>query len=128
MVRCSIASSGHTIVGIATKGSCPTASGGVEYDDGSKVTTQDESPWATVESIQEAVVEGPVLEGLGRPSVDADSWSRFVWVRPTPPAPRMQVGLEWTARGIAEVVTSVDVTAIIEDLKRSGLPLGDRRR
>ncbi|MHA7208121.1 hypothetical protein [Arthrobacter sp. MDT1-65] len=85
---------------------------GVGFSDGRKVTTQDDSPWARVESMQDEV-EGPVMDGMSRPVVDMDSWARYYWIWPTPPAPALQVGCEWRERGIPETVTSLDVEPLV---------------
>lgn len=86
---------------------------GVRFSDGSSVTTQDESPWATHGDVTDADIRGPVLEGLGRPDVFMDAWSREFWVWPTPPAPSFEIGVEWIARGISETVTSFDSAELI---------------
>ncbi|MDQ0734518.1 hypothetical protein [Arthrobacter agilis] len=85
---------------------------GVAFSDGRKVTTQDESPWARVGSMED-LVEGPVIEGLSRPVVDMDSWARYYWLWPTPPPATMLVGFEWEERGIGETLTVVDVAPLI---------------
>ncbi|MDR6167742.1 hypothetical protein C1N74_15050 [Microbacterium sp. SGAir0570] len=84
---------------------------GVRFADGRTITTQDDSPWARGD-VTDAQVEGPVLEGLGRPQGHADSWAREFWVWPTPPVPTFEVGVEWPARGIPETVTALDAAAL----------------
>ncbi|MBF4462801.1 MULTISPECIES: hypothetical protein [unclassified Rathayibacter] len=92
---------------------------GVAFADGRTVTTQDESPWAGTEDVLDAEIAGPVLEGGGRPSVFMDSWSRDVWLWPLPPLPALRVAVEWSSRGIAETVTSLDVGPLLEASARS---------
>ena len=84
---------------------------GVRFADGRTITTQDDSPWARGD-VTDAQVEGPVLEGLDRPQVYADSWAREFWVWPSPPGPTLEIGVEWTARGIPETVTAIDAGAL----------------
>jgi hypothetical protein len=81
---------------------------GLRFSDGSTVTTQDDSPWAAHGDITDADIHGPVLEGVGRPSVHADEWSRDFWVWPKPPAPAFEIAVEWTARDIEETITTID--------------------
>ncbi|TDX76573.1 hypothetical protein EDF35_3262 [Rathayibacter sp. PhB151] len=80
---------------------------GVSFADGRTVTTQDESPWASTADVFEAHVDGPVLEGDGRPDVNRDTWSRDFWLWPLPPLPTLRVAVEWPARAVPETVTTL---------------------
>lgn len=92
---------------------------GVSFADCRTVTTQDESPWAGASDVLEADVDGPVLEGQGRPAVFMDTWSREFWIWPMPPLPTLRVGVEWPARGIPETVTALDTAPLLEASRRA---------
>ena len=79
---------------------------GLRFSDGSTVTTLDESPWHG--DVTDADVRGPVLDGVGRPSVYKDEWTQDFWVWPTPPAPSFDIAVQWTARNIGETITTID--------------------
>ena len=92
---------------------------GVGFADGRTVTTQDESPWARAGDLLAAEVRNPVLEGVGRPDVFMDSWSRDFWLWPLPPRPAFRVAVEWPARGIAETVTGLPSEPLLEASRRA---------
>ena len=96
---------------------------GVELADGRRVTTVDESPWAR--GLPDGAdparwsPDHPVLEGLGRPGVHADTWSRDVWLWLLPPAGRTRVVCAWTDRGIPETAVEVDPAPLREAAARA---------
>ncbi len=84
---------------------------GVQLADGRRVTSLDESPWALLPDGADPAdwtPDHPVLEGLGRPSARADTWSREVWLWPLPPPGLVRVVCAWEDRGIAETDVQVD--------------------
>lgn len=84
---------------------------GLRFSDGATITTLDDSPWHS--DVVDDDVKGPVLEGVGRPYVYKDEWTHDFWVWPLPPGPTFEVAVEWTARGIAETVTTVDCSELV---------------
>ncbi len=89
---------------------------GVELADGRRVTSLDESPWAGERPADADpgvwVPDHPVLEGLGRPSVWADSWSREFWLWPLPPEAHMQLVCAWTDRGLSETAVKISTAPL----------------
>jgi hypothetical protein len=81
---------------------------GIQYSDGRKATTQDESPYPDDGDIDNAKVHGPVIAGDSRPVIFMDSWSREFWVWPTPSEGLLHIAVEWPGRGIAETITTLD--------------------
>lgn len=91
---------------------------GLELADGRRVTTVDDwSPWNDLPDGADPAAWTPgrlVLEGLGRPSVSAGSWSRNVWLWPLPPAGPLRLVCARPDRGIAETSATVDATPLVE--------------
>jgi len=85
---------------------------GIEFSTGQKATSQDDSPYPDDGNLESAEVHGPVIGGQGRPDVYMDSWTRDFWVWPTPPQGLLRIAVEWTERGIAETITTLDAEPI----------------
>jgi len=92
---------------------------GVRFADGRRVTTLDESPWASIGDLAETEVPGPVLEGAGRPDVHGDSWSREFWLWPLPPLPSLEIAVSWPARSVRETLTLLDAAPLLDAAARA---------
>lgn len=96
---------------------------GVQFADGQKVTSLDESPWAAgvPDGVDPAewVVDHPVMDSIARPSVFMDTWSRDIWLWPLPPPGGLRLACSWPDRGIAETVTEVDAAVLRQAAERS---------
>jgi hypothetical protein len=98
----------------------PGLSWAVEFPDGRRASTQDESPWAAgpPDGADDAtwIPDHPVLEAVAvPPSTFSDRWSREVWLWPLPPAGPLRFTCSWPERGIPTTTVTLDVgTALIE--------------
>jgi hypothetical protein len=94
---------------------------GLEFADGSRVTTLDAGPWrdAPPGGSMEWTPKRPALTGLGRPAESFDTWSREMWLWPLPPKGEVRVVCLWPDRGIEETSTSFDANIILTAAERA---------
>jgi hypothetical protein len=98
---------------------------GVQFADGRRVTTVDESPWHGLPEGADPSTwtpQRPVLDGVGRPVSWGGTWSRDVWLWPLPPPGSVQVVCAWPDRGIAESSTTTD-SALLRAAATAATPL-----
>ncbi|NAZ81880.1 hypothetical protein GTR02_08615 [Kineococcus sp. R8] len=100
---------------------------GVQFSDGQKVTSMDESPWAAgvPDGVSPAdwLVDHPVMDSLTRPSNSMDAWTRDIWLWPLPPPGPLRLVCSWPDRGIEETAVEVDA-AVLRDAAERSRPLG----
>ncbi|NIZ90322.1 hypothetical protein [Kineococcus rubinsiae] len=99
---------------------------GVQFADGQKVTSLDESPWEATGvpegvDLAEWLVDHPVMEATTRPSTFMNTWSRDVWLWPLPPPGVLRLVCSWAERGIGETVTEVDAEVLRQAAEHSRL-------
>lgn len=90
---------------------------GMEFSDGSRVTTLDESPWDLI-PVGEAPPgwepPGPLFDGVARPRSQGQTWQRTVWLWPVPPPGDITVVCAWPDRQIAETRSVVPAAPLIQ--------------
>ena len=96
---------------------------GVEFSDGRRVGTLDESPWANDPpdgvDFESWLPDHPVLEWLDRPTGTGGTWSREAWLWPHPPAGVLRVVCAWADRDITETSVFIDVAPLREAAQRA---------
>lgn len=95
---------------------------GLQFSDGRKVTSLDDSGWVTLPEGTDPAAwapDRPHLDGASRPSAVADSWRRDMWLWPLPPPGDLLVVCAWPDRGIAETSTIIDSDLLLEAAGRA---------
>ncbi len=98
---------------------------GVEFADGRKVTTLDESVWnERPDGVEpgEWEPDHPVMDGMGKAASSWWCWRRGIWLWPLPPLPTLRFVCAWPDRGIRE--TSVEIgTELLHRASARATPL-----
>ncbi|MPQ96664.1 hypothetical protein GB931_01760 [Modestobacter sp. I12A-02628] len=89
---------------------------GVQYADGRRTSTVEESAWLSVpQDVAPAdwLPDQVVLEGLDRPRAWGRTWRRTLWMWPVPPPGDVTVVCLWPDRGIEETRSSFPAGPVI---------------
>ena len=88
---------------------------GITFSDGRRAWSPGLSPWSELPDgtpLEQWLPLAPFLEGLARPSIYAETWTRDVWLWPLPPPGPVSVTCSWPDRGIAPTTCEVDGGAL----------------